>query len=122
MTINVTGVLQDPLGNTIDATIRVTATSTGDVVLGSRGTVLVGADGAYTLTLANGSFLIEIVDTEAYDSHANVTIDDTVLTDASYTMENIFDLDATSPDGEAILTTAVAALAVRVTALEVNHP
>lgn len=68
MTIQVSDILRDPLGNiSANTTIRVIAQDTlGSTLKCLEGKVVTGADGRYSFSLVNGTHTLEINFSETY--------------------------------------------------------
>ncbi len=90
MAVNITGTLLDPMGIAEVATIRVTSTITGTGTLAcSSATVVTGSDGTYNFNLVNGTFEIEVNDGDEFCLLETVAVDDSVLTNPSYTLQEL---------------------------------
>lgn len=75
MTILVTGVLPDPMGNPMrDAIIRVTTLESDYTPPGSEASQTVSRDGNYSFSLEEGSYRIEIHQDDEYTEDMNVLV------------------------------------------------
>ncbi|CAL9956188.1 hypothetical protein VPHD292_0017 [Vibrio phage D292] len=75
MTIQVTGVLPDPMGNPMrDAIIRVTALESDYTPPGSEASQTVSRDGNYSFSLEEGSYRIEIHQDDEYTEGTDVLV------------------------------------------------
>ncbi len=75
----ITGNLQDPMGNSIvGAIIKVTSDNTETVLYGLTSTNTTGDGGLYDFNLNNGTYLIEVLLDQVYVRAAVVLVDATV--------------------------------------------
>lgn len=76
MTVLVTGVLPDPMGQPLDkATIRVTTIHSEFTPPGSEAEQVTGKDGAYSFSLEEGIYRIDLNQDEEFTEGKEVTID-----------------------------------------------
>lgn len=77
----ITGNLQDPMGNPIvGATIKITSDTTTTVLYGLTSTSITTEAGEYDFNLNNGTYIIEVLVDQVYVRAAAVLVDGTVPT------------------------------------------
>lgn len=91
MTIQVTGVLNDPVGQPLaNAIIRVTALETSSVCAKVQGKITVGITGSYDFQLQDGKYAIEVLQSTTYHTVAYIEV--TAGTATPITLEALIDI------------------------------
>jgi len=92
MTIQITGVLRDPIGQPLsNAIIRITALESKSVLAMISSKVELDATAAYDFSLENGKYQIEILQTDEYHKIAYVDVSATSISPS--TLEELITLD-----------------------------
>jgi hypothetical protein len=92
MTIQITGVLRDPIGQPLsNAIIRITALETKSVLAMISSKIELGVNATYAFILENGKYQIEILQSNEY--HKIAYVDVTSLSITEITLEELIDLD-----------------------------
>ena len=92
MTIQVTGVLRNPIGQPlINAVIRITALETKAVLAMISSKIELDVTAAYDFSLENGKYQVEILQTDQYHKIAYIEVNDTSISPS--TLEDLISLD-----------------------------
>lgn len=90
--IQVTGTLLNPLNQPLaNTTIRITATNTDEVLVGSVGSVKTDMSGFYNFNMVNGEFFIDVNYNDEFKIQKHVLVDEAtedVMTIAELVSEN----------------------------------
>jgi hypothetical protein len=79
MSIQVTGLLVDPIGNPMETSIRITSQNSKVAIKGSHATIVTGVGGTYDFNLEEGLYLVQLLQKKEYTGGVVVLVDDTVI-------------------------------------------
>jgi hypothetical protein len=134
MTIQVTGILVDPMSQPLQTKIKITAESSDVSLVGAEAITASDCDGFYDFNLVEGRLFIELLTDDEYTKEVLVLIDEftPVVIDLGTLLEEhktipqieLNDLDVrvtANEDAIVVVQNDIAALGVRVTNLEADY-
>lgn len=89
MTIQVKGVLKDPLGNPVETQVRITQAWCKGSLAGLQGVINTNSEGNYAFSLENGKYLVDILQNDEYTMPVLVSV--TVDTASPITLAALLD-------------------------------